>query len=239
MKTRYKVLIALVIVALTIASVYLIIENFPEREREEEITVSDIEAIMINPGDNYIEELEEIIETHENASVREAAILALADITIMKNETEQVVDFLKDIAMNEKEVNVRSAAYAALDLIREIYPLEKKGTLEVDIIGDIKKNGNIILVATISSTVDVEGSIAIEYLHLNIEPLTAPFKYVNLEADISQDVEFELHLEDVGEYFIPVILMLSFDRVDYEITKKKIFMNVYEDSGEVLRIEDL
>jgi len=234
MKRTYKILILFLVVIVIIsvvASYFLVIQD-------KEMSLSDIEAIQLNPGDDYIQRLEETVNTSGDAYIRERALLALTDITIRKNETDEIVDFLKNIAINEEEDNVMSAAYASLDLIREIYPPDWYGTLELHLVGDIKKHGNVTLIATIGCTVDAEALVGIDKLHINMEPITDPVKKVQLVANTPQQIEFELHVKDVGEYFVPVTLILGIDIVDYETISKTIYIDVHEDFGEVLVLED-
>ena len=111
----------------------------------------------LDPED--IPELKEIVETPPDNYTRERAIFVLTDIAIRKDVPEEVVDFLKDIAYNERNEDVVAAAYANLYLIRETYPLEMKGDLTIRVEGEIKKGNNVTVVADASSAVDVSKAI--------------------------------------------------------------------------------
>jgi len=209
-------------------------------QQEKKMDVEDIRETQLNPGADYIQDLTDVAaDQRQDANTRETAIMALTDIAINKNETDEIVDFLKVMAANETEDNVRSAAYAALDLIRSAYPAETKGTLDLTIVGEIRKDAEVTLVATVSSAVDVESRVAIDYLSNDIQPLTTPFSKVNLKANVPQQVEFKLHLGGIGEYFIPVTLMLSFNLTDYEVQAKRIYILVGEQEGEVLFVAEM
>jgi len=238
MKKTHVLLVVIVIAAIAVMLFISMSEWLKEEKfNPEEVDTKYLEGMQLSPPENYIQELMLVVEKNEVPYVRERAIFTLTDIAIRKYETEKIIDFLKDIAMNESDDNVRTAAYANIDLIREIYPLEKKGSLNLSISGDIKKDSNITLIAKISSKVDVEAIVGIDYLHNNIELLSPPYHKVDLKANEPQEVEFDLHLKETGEYFIPVTLMLSFDRVDYETIEDEIVINVGEFGGEIIPYE--
>lgn len=206
---------------------------------QDKMTVDDVYDIQINPGDNYIQELQEVIQDKgQDAYTRETAVLVLADISMNKSETHKVVDFLKDIAANETEEDVRTAAYAALDLIGDAYPPEPKGTLDLKIAGDIRKGADVTLVVTVTSAVDIESLVAVSRLHEDIQAVTQPIVRVNLKANVPQDVEFGLHLGGLGEFFIRVTSTLSFDLTESEVLGKRIYILVGEQSGEVLFVAE-
>ncbi len=238
-----KIYSLFIVIAVVITAAILIISMGEwmkeEKFNPEEVDTKYLEGMQLEPSEDYIQELTSVVEKNEDPYVRERAIFTLTDIAIRKYETEKIVDFLKEIAMNETEDNVRTAAYANIDLIREIYPLEKKGSLDLSILGDIKKNSNITVIAKVSSKVDVEAIVGIDYLHTNIELLSPPCRKVDLKANESKQVQFDLYLKETGEYFIPFTLMLSFDRIDYETIEDEIHINVKEFSGEIIPHEGI
>ena len=150
MSKRVRVAIICAIVIAIAIPIYL----WQSREAAVESDYISELHTRLDPGD--IPELKEIITTHPDNYVRERAIFVLADIAVRKDVTEDVIDFLKDLAYNEENDEVRSAAYANLDFIREFYPLETKGELTIRIEGEIREGNNITIIATASSTVDVE-----------------------------------------------------------------------------------
>lgn len=184
--------------------------------------------MQLNPPKDYIKKLKSVIEKNRDPYKRERAIFTLTDIAISKYETEKIVDFLKEIAKNEKEDNVRTAAYANIDLIRDYFPLEKKGSLELSVSGEMKKNEKIVIIAKVLSKVDTEAQVGIDFLHQNIEPvnISVPVYKLELKANQPQEVEFELLLKEKGEYEVPVTLVLNFDRIDYEEITEEIHLNV-------------
>jgi len=236
-KTKITALVGIMAIVAVVVMFYMsgMKEEKPEVSEE---NIEYLESMQLNPPKDYIKKLTSIIKTNENSYMRERAIFTLTDVAIRKYETEKIIDFLKEVARNEKEDNVRTAAYANIDLIREYYPLEKQGSLELSILGEIKKNSKIKLIAKISSKVDVEEAIVgIDTTHQNIVPVnvSVPVYKLELRANQPEEVEFELLLKEVGEYEIPVTLILSFDRIDYEEIREEILLKVDETGGEVLQ----
>ena len=195
--------------------------------------VEYLEEMQLNPTDNYIEELENIILNDSDPYVRERGIFTLTDIALREGDTDQIVDFLKEIAYDDEDENVRTAAYANVDLIRKVHPLPQRGSLQLSIAGEIEKGSTISLIANITSSIDVNDAIVgIEKLHKDIESLSSPITNVKLQANESKIYKCELKLNETGTYVLPVTLMLSFDRVDSETIQQEIHLTVTETDGE-------
>jgi hypothetical protein len=235
MKIIYKLLIAVVLIMIVVIA---LITNSQSLYPKKEVTTEYLEFIQINPPENYIRELESIIQSDRDLSIRERGVFTLTNIAIQKNETEKVIPFLKDIAMNEKQDEIRTAAYANIDLIRTVYPPEKKGTMNVSILGDIKKGGNITLTATVTSKTDItKAIIGLDLYNPNIELLTSPIIKTNLKPNESKNITFNLRLKENGSYFISITTLMSFDQVDSETIYKRVYLTVNEKSGSYTQSE--
>ena len=219
----------------------------------EETSLADLEYLErvhreLDPAS--IPELQDIIVNHPDTYVRERAVFVLTDIVIRSGErVDEVVEFLKEIAYSEKEDKVRTAAYANLDLIRRYYPLDLGASLEVSVEGEIIRGKNITLVFTVVSPEDLpEARVGIRRI-VNLtsdthEPVLGMLMSMNpvrfsLKAGEPRDARFTIYLMDVGEYLIDCILELNLDRVDYQIIKRKVYLNVGEMDGSYLVVEDL
>jgi hypothetical protein len=236
--------VIVVVIAVLLVSFYLVtMEKEEPKDEADDDNISDetdneyteyFESLLLDPPEDYMEALMSLVEENEDSYVRESAIFTLTDLKIRDNETDDIIDFLKDIAMNEEDENVRTAAYANIDLIRDVYPLEKQGSLELHVTGDIMKNNNITILANVSSnvTLEEEAIVGINSWDDKIDMLSERMFKLNLEANITQQVSFVLHLNDTGEFFIPVTLKLCFDIIESENIKKQIYLNVEESDGE-------
>ncbi len=235
--SRRKLLVLIAVVAIVVVSVFVARMAFLGQFDPQKVNAEALEQMQLDPPDDYIQRLESVVENNSDPYTRELAIFVLTDIAIRKYETAEIIAFLKDIAKNEEQDNVRTAAHANIDLIREYYPLDRQGALELSVLGEIKKSAEITLVAKVSSRVDVEEAVVgIDVLHQNLEllNLSVPVYRLDLRAGQPEHVGFDLLLKDVGEYEIPVTLILNFDGIDYEETKQQIALRVDESGGEVV-----
>ncbi|HOX36125.1 MAG TPA: hypothetical protein P5217_08520 [Methanoregulaceae archaeon] len=197
------------------------------------VTLEDINTLQLEGPANYIGELERISTSHPDPYIRQRSVTALTEIAIRKNETDKIESFLKDIALNTKDSQLRTAAYANIDLIRSIHPPEQHGKMNITVDGIIRQGQNIRLIVTILSTKDVpEATFGLYRLPADI-PTSSKMKHkLILQADKPQTVQFDLQLQGTGEYMIPVFLMLSFDRVDYEVVEQLVYFKVETNNGE-------
>jgi hypothetical protein len=205
----------------------------------ENVDVEYLESMRLDPPENYVEKLTSIVESHEDPYVRERAVFTLVDIAIDGNETEEIVDFLKDVAMNEPDDNVRTAAYANVDLIRDLFPPDRKGSLELSLSGEISQGAEVQLIAEVLSSLDLEEEAILGIVSLpdGIELLSTGVLKVQLEANVPQEVGFDLRLNEPGDYVITVALKLSFDRIDYEEIRKNVYLAVHQLDGEFSELE--
>ena len=224
-------MLAVVVVVLAVA--------LPLALGSEEVDVEYLESMRLDPPENYIDKLMSIVQDNDDPYVRERAVFTLVDIAVGGNETEEIIDFLKVLAMDEKEDNVRTAAYANIDLIRDLFPPEKTGSLELYLSGNIGKGSEVALVAEVSSTIDLEEEAILGIISLpdGIELLSPGVLKLELKANVSKEVGFNLRLIQTGEYIITVALKLSFDRIDYEEVHKDIHLTVNESDGEFFELE--
>jgi len=228
---KWLAVLAAVVVALAV--------SLPIVLGSDTVDVEYLEAMRMDPPADYAEKLTSIVEEHEDPYVRERAVFTLVDIAVEGNETDEIIDFLKDLAMNEADDNVRTAAYANLDLIRDLFPPESKGSLELSLDGEIRHGAEVQLVAEVSSTVDLEEAAIVGIISLpdGIELLSDGVVKVKLAAGVPQAVGFDLRLNETGEYIVSLALKLSFDRIDYEVIHKDVYLAVNESGGEFFELD--
>lgn len=245
MKRKYLIvagLLAALIIVIVVVLVVVSGDDEDETDIAEPIQSSDVEsleAMQLNPAEDYIETLAQIILNDPDPYVRERGIFTLTDIALREGDTEGIVDFLKEIADNEVHDDVRSAAYANIDLIRKNIPLPATGSLELSVSGDISKDSTISIIAVVTCNTEVSDAVVgIEKLHHDIEPLSFPVINIDIQPEEPVTVEYELKLNGTGDYRIPVSLLLSFDRIDSEKIQHEVRLTVNETNGEYSIIED-
>ena len=238
MKKSY-LMIAGSVIAIIVLIVVIVLVSGNDGEDDEitqpvdVVNIEDLAQMQLNPSDNYIEELQSIILNDPDPYVKERGIFTLTDIALRENDSDLIIDFLKGIANDESHDEIRTAAYANIDLIRRNVPLPSMGSMELAISGEIKEGGTISLIATITAATEVSDTVVgIEKLPLGIEPLSFPVINVELEPGVPLITEHKLKLIKTGTYIIPVSLMLSLDRIDSELIQHKIHLTVNEASGE-------
>jgi hypothetical protein len=231
MKKMIAIPAVLVVIILAIA--------LPLTLGSDKVNIEYLESMQQDPPADYIDKLMSIVKNNEDPYVRERAVFTLVDIAVEGNETEEIIDFLKELAMNETDDNVRTAAYANIDLIRDLFPPENKGAITLYLSGDIQKGSEVSLVAEVSSATDLneEAIFGITSLPDGIELLSPGVLKLELEANVSEEVDFNLRLNQTGAYIITMALKLSFDRIDYEIIYKDVYLAVNESDGEFFELE--
>lgn len=232
-KTTIIIIIAAVLVAIIAAGAFLAFSGTWNRPRPEDATVASLLEIQKNPSADYIDYLEQVIRKNKNQNVRDVAVNTLTSITIRKNETGRIMGFMKDLTIGEKDPVIMSAAYTGIDRIREACPLPPMGSLDVSAKGSIRKGGEVTIVATFSSTADIEKAVlSLDFPGSSVESITHPLFYTNLSANRPVTHTYTIRLLQTGQIRVPVNLMVSTDRTDYEQLQRIVLFEVRENDGE-------
>jgi hypothetical protein len=233
MKKTHIFLLALCAIGAIALAFYAFTMYHPMEDTAETPLPKEFEEMELNPPDGYIGVLEDRIRRDPDPYVREKGIATLTSIAIRRNETDQIIPFLKELAYNEDDDQVRTAAYANIGLIRLNYPLPSRGTLRVSLEGRIGKGKNITVVATVTPTVDVpDATMGISRFEEGLYPATDPVVRTSLQARVPKEFRFGISLNKAGSYEVPVAVLLSWDRVDDEYLEKIIDLTVRETDGE-------
>jgi hypothetical protein len=238
MKKIY-ILLALCAIAAVALALYAFTAYHPGGDTGRTTGFTEFEEMELNPQPGYISVLENRIRGDPDPYVREKGIATLTSIAIRRNETDQIIPFLKELAYNEDDDEVRTAAYANIGLIRLNYPPPSRGTLMVSIDGRIAKGKNVTVVARITPTVDVpDATIGISRFDTGLYPATEPVIRTSLQAQVPKEFRFGISLNEAGSYEVPVAVLLSWDRVDDEYLEKIIDLTVTESDGTYTIAED-
>jgi len=201
--------------------------------------VSQIEEIHLRMDPADIDDLMSIIEGESEDYVRERAVLTLTDIAIRTGKAEGVIGFLKDLAYNEEGDQVRTAAYNAMDQIRQLYPLKVEAGLDLLIDSDIFQGATVSLVARCYCERDVDdASVGIRRIDaIGDSPQEgisvgspSPVNF-SLEGGEPNEITFDLVLSEAGRYDVVCTLDLGFDRVDYLTMEKTAQIRVEASGG--------
>ncbi|MEM1517980.1 MAG: HEAT repeat domain-containing protein [Nitrososphaerota archaeon] len=214
-----------------------------------QVNIEYLEKIHNSLDPESIPELKDIILNHPDNYVRERAVFILTDIAIRSNKVDEVIDFLKQIAYNEENDEVRTAAYANLDLIRKYYPVELGESIEIRIEGEIKKGNNVTLIVIVSTQKDIPQAVVGIKRIVNMTagaqtPVITMLRSMNpvwlsIRAETPEKATFIIYLESEGEYLVPCVLKLNIDRSDYKIIEKFVYLKVGKDEGAYIVADNL
>jgi len=203
------------------------------RPSPEDANLDYLLSLQKKPPEDYISELTAIIQGNGDPAVRGAAVDVLTDIAMRKEETEKIIPFLKDLAYNEPDESVMGAAYANIDLIRSENPLSPLGSLNLSVVGTVRKGSEIRLIATVVSTTDIEKAIiGLDSIPDGVDLLSYQYQYASLRSGVPQDIIFRLKMRESGTYEIRTFLFLSTDRTDYKEIVRLIVVTVHDTDGE-------
>lgn len=203
------------------------------RAQPEDATVDYLISIQKKPPTDYINELTLVIQKNKNQTVRDVAVNTLTDIAIRKGEPDKITGFLKDLTVNEQDPVIMSAAYAGIDLIRDTYPLPPMGSLNLSVSGKVKKGGDVAITATFSSLKDIDKAVlGLDFPGNSVETINYPVFYTNLTANTPLAHTFQIRILKTGQFKVPVQLMVSTDRTDYEQIERVVLFDVQESDGE-------
>ena len=196
-------------------------------------TVASLEAMQVDPPGDYDRQLMEIIRKNPDPYIRERAVFTLTDIALRKNASEKIVPQLREIALNEKDANLQSAAYANLALIDNVVPKTPGAALDLSVQGAIRMGQTITVVAVVSSQRPpakalVGTSNIPKGLDLTSKPLTA----VKPVPGSTVQVPFTFTIRDTGNYKIPFYLQVSYSRAESEQIEKDLYLHVNATGGE-------
>ncbi|MBO8179678.1 MAG: hypothetical protein H0Z19_04245 [Archaeoglobus sp.] len=224
----------LLFLAILLASMVSLCTQPEEKPGIEQKNQSSI-VYNVTLDSSYFEKFKEIIDGDSSPKEKETAILEMAQIAIMLNDSDRVVEYLKDVATTSDDQNVVAAAYAALDIIRDYYPPEALGELAVDVDGELKLGSSVNITANVRAYSNCNGMVGIKRLPIGFE-LKSNVRYkFEISADEAKSFTFEIVLpEQSGEYPLTVTLFLEKSRFDYQQIDQKIILKVNEEGGEVL-----
>ncbi len=194
--------------------------------------INDLAAMELNPPNNYVDRLTAVIESDSEPYLRERAVFTLTRIALGRNETSSITPYLKDLAMNTRTDEIRTAAYANLALINSLVLPSPKGYLNLSIEGTIRKDSPLRLVATVSSSVPVTASVVgIRRLPQGMDLTSDALVHLSLQPNQSQTVIFQMTPQLVGTYTVPVSLVLSLDQVETYEQTGQVSITVQERDG--------
>lgn len=231
MKNFRRFLVPLIIIGVlvVIAGIVLIGGQFFGKGK---VTISSIETMQMDPPTDYDLQLTEIIQNHPDPYIRERALFTLTDIAIRKNESGKVVSKLREIALNEQNADLQSAAYANLALIETVVPTIPQSSMDVSVQGTIGPGQTIKVIANITSQrLPTRAIVGISHMPQGLDLQSSPIKNVKVVPGNFVSVPFTIMIRTSGRYKIPISLLVSYNRVESEKVNKNLYLTVNTTGG--------
>lgn len=184
-----------------------------------------------------IPELIRIINSSADNYTRERAAFALSDISMQTaSEREvrgEVIPFLKQVAYNEENGDVRLAAYTGVQDIRVRYPAGIAGNLSVSAPETARSSQNVTVTLHIYSAQEADAGVGvtrITYLTNESDQQAVVVSRnptnMHLGEGESRDVPFITYFNKPGDYELEFRAKLSLDRVDYAALSETVYVRV-------------
>jgi hypothetical protein len=219
MKISFKIIILLILIAVIGLVIIFSVNPFKN------------DNTAVGPH-TTVDELKSIITTSSNPEMREKGVIRLSQVAIERYETNETINFLKDVISKEKNENVRRTELASIGLMRSVDPLPLQGEMKISIKGEIRKEVNLtIFVDMISKTDQKRAIIGIPHLNKSIDLLSPQKVMIDLTAGRPTRIRFDVKIHQDGKYVIPVMYIFPFDAYDYEKQQQRIFLTVDESNG--------
>jgi hypothetical protein len=194
-------------------------------------TKNEEETGGISPEASF-EELKSIISSSPDPALREKGVIGLTQISYEANQSGEAIGFLKNVAEQDTDENVRRSAVASIGLLRSEYPLPLQSEMQISIPDPVKTNTNITIFVDLTSKTDQKSvQIGIPHLDSTIELLTPRVLKRDLVAGQPVTVTFVIIIHTDGEYVIPVLYIRDIDRYEAERVQKRIFLTVHSSNG--------
>lgn len=206
-------------------------------------------------------ELEAIIRNNADPDTRERAVNVYTDIALQTQNPKRALAFLKGLAPDEKNDDVRTSAYSNYYFIKEETRIPPETTMDVRVIGDIKPGNNITVVLDVTSSrgsnlsfVGMQartlqeqatntGNNSTGMMMTVVDANTGKGALTNvlvdpsyrirkpLPANITVEYPYTVLIKGPGKVVLQSIVEVRYDMLDYDTVKKDIFLDVGSNSG--------
>ena len=196
---------------------------------KQDLKLAAIDAIMLLPSPQTSEALLDVAENDPDPYAREKALLALAqhfDIKALPN--------LIDIALNDTDANVGSAARNAVHVLRQQWPIPDPPLIDFKATGPFTAGVPFTAEITVISPVDRDRVLLRHEFRSHIVPVPgSQYRAVedSLQAGVPLGWTVDFIPEDNGRDEVELVVELTLNLVDYASYRKKLFFIIDEDGG--------
>jgi hypothetical protein len=223
-------------------------------------TLSHVDDLHMQMSASSLGELEAIIQNNADPYTRERAINVYTDIALRSQNQKRALAFLKGLASDEKNDDVRTSAYTNYYFIKEEAAIPPETTVDIRMTGDTKSGSTITVVLIVTSlrgsTKSTVGMVArpLQEVAMTSDYNTTEFgantgkgALTNvvltpsipiqrpLPANMTVEFPYTVTLKAPGKVVLETSVKVQYnDRVDYDLISKKIFLDVGSNSGTYL-----
>jgi hypothetical protein len=224
-------------------------------------TLAHVDDLHMKLSASSLDELEAIIRNNADPYTRERAVNVYTDIALRSQNSKRALAFLKGLAPDEKDDNVRTSAYTNYYYIKEEAGIPPETTMDVQVIGDIKPGKNITVVLSVMSTrgsdlsfvgmqartlqetAPATGTASAEGMTNIINANTGKGAQTNvvltpsyrirqpLPANMTVEYPYTVSIKGPGKVVLESIVEVRYDMLDYDTVKKDIYLDVGSTSG--------
>jgi len=250
-----KLIIAAAVVVILVAAAFLVLQQPTGGQQAGNATLAHVDELHMGMNASSLDELEAVIRGSGDNYTRERAVSDYADIALQTGNGERALAFLKAVAYDEANDDVRTSAYSNYYLLQDELGKKPETSLDVKVLGDIKPGNNITVVLTILSTrgsntssvvlwpselqdrnyslgggnfVDVNTGKG-AFAQAEVTPSTRLRTYI--PANISMEMPYTVYLKGAGQTILKAMVEVRYDRLDYDWVEKDIFLDVGPSGG--------
>ena len=224
-------------------------------------SLAHVDDLHMQMSASSLGELETIIRNNANPYTRERAVNVYTDIALQTQNSKRALAFLKGLATDEKNDDVRTSAYTNYYFIKEVTGIPPETTMDVRVIGDIKPGNNITVVLDITSirgsnlsfvgmqartlqeqttnTGNNSTGIMLTVVNANTgkgaltNVLLDPSYRIRkpLPANITVEYPYTVSIKGPGKVVLQSIVEVRYDMIVYDTLKKDIFLDIGSTGG--------
>ena len=242
----------LLIVIIAVAAYFYMTEIGPKTT-----SLAHVDDLHMQMSASSLDELEAIIRTNADPYTRERAINVYTDIALRSQNQKRALPFLKKLATDEKNDDVRASARTNYYYIKEEAGIPPDTSVDIRVTGDIKSGSTITVVLSVmslrGSTRTTVGMVA---RLLQEEPMISDYNTTEfdantgkgaltnvvltpstpiqrpLPANVTVEFPYTVAIKAPGKVMLDISVQVPYNnRLDYDVITKKIFLDVGSNSG--------
>lgn len=184
--------------------------------------IDAVQALVSRGGEQAAAQLERIIREEREPYLRERAVFGLVEI-----RERASLPMLRELALRDRDPNVRSAALANFQLLKQRYPDPPKGELSVETTGAAHAGALLRIDVTLASQADVDHARLHFYPPPGLALASGPVGWKGrLRANQPERLTYEVVVNEARDARLPVSLTLAWSPLDYEQIRRDIVLDV-------------